>query len=465
MPQRDGAVDNMSAPSDADASGTTLVTVVLTLHVAAWLVLQTGVWLIFAHKLFFFKRHSTRVDMDDDGARKLPKAAVIMCLRGGDPFLKKTLRGLMTLNYPADRYAVHVVVDGEQDPANAVVLDAVSKENAENKSKIRVQYLKQPVSDSCSLKASSLVQAASALDASFDFIVQIDADVVVHPNWLREIAGSFQDERVGAVTGNRWYMPEHISAASMLRYVWNVPAAILMIVLRIPWGGTLAIRTALLHETDLLQKWKCCFTEDTMLASHLWKHGYTLAFNPLLMAINREDCNVKDFFRWVCRQLLLAKMYHPGYPLVFAHGLLMPLAIWLLTIITFLVTSAPYAYALRLLLTLTACSVGQALLIVITEMGIRRILKTRGEEISSFQWLDMLSIFKICTVLAFPAQYMQINAVWSICADKINVEWRGIEYTLQKAKAGNKKSPLPWTTHLHAYCPYAIAQKEGDSVM
>ena len=126
------------------------------------------------------------------------------------------------------------------------------------------------------------MQAASSLDESVGFIAQLDADTIPHSTWLRELATALADERVGAATGNRWYMPERVSIAAMVRYIWNAAAVVQMYSYGIAWGGTLAVKTSVLRETDLLKRWSNAFCEDTMLYAFLKKHRLRVAFVPSL---------------------------------------------------------------------------------------------------------------------------------------------------------------------------------------
>ena len=71
--------------------------------------------------------------IDDASA---PKAAVILCLRGGDPFLVDCIRGLLALDYPS--FEVHIVVDHRDDPANAVPNEMLATEHPDN---VFVQFL------------------------------------------------------------------------------------------------------------------------------------------------------------------------------------------------------------------------------------------------------------------------------------------------------------------------------------
>ncbi|WP_407636607.1 glycosyltransferase, partial [Fischerella muscicola] len=58
----------------------------------------------------------------------LPKAAVILSLRGADPFLTDCIRALLQQIYP--QYNLHIVVDSQQDPAWNIVNKTIQQAGA-----------------------------------------------------------------------------------------------------------------------------------------------------------------------------------------------------------------------------------------------------------------------------------------------------------------------------------------------
>jgi cellulose synthase/poly-beta-1,6-N-acetylglucosamine synthase-like glycosyltransferase len=372
-----------------------------------------------------------------------PKAAVILCLRGGDPFLVDCIRGLLGQDYP--NYEVHVVIDHEDDPANAILSELLAAERPDN---VFVQFLKAP-RETCSLKCSSVVQVVHSLNESHSFIAQLDADTIPHATWLRELATALTDERVGAATGNRWYMPEKLTVASMVRYIWNAAAVIQMCSYGIAWGGTLAVKMSVLRDTDLLDKWSNAFCEDTMLFAFLRKHRLRVAFVPSLMMINRESCDLGGFYRWVGRQLLTARLYHPAWLAVVAHGFITFLAplfgvvalIWSLAVgnasaaIWF---GAGFAFY----------QVSATLMLAPVELAVRRIANSRGEPT---RWLGLRGV--LLYLIAMPlTQFVYTAALAAACRMR-STDWRGVTYDVGG----------PWAIRLREYQPYAAQQDEHEA--
>lgn len=244
-----------------------------------------------------------------------PQATVILCLRGGDPFLSRCIRGLMAQDYP--NYDVLFMVDNAEDPAMPILNQTLAECAFD---RFRIDFLASPMS-TCSLKCSGLVQAIESLPESTKIVGFLDADTIPHASWLRELCTALEPTNVGAATGNRWYRPTKPSQGSLIRYLWNAAAIVQMYWYSIAWGGTLALKLDSIRRAGILESWRKAYAEDSMVHSALAKIGQQVVFVPSLMMINREDCTVSGFQSWVKRQLLSARLYHPFWSLVVAHGI------------------------------------------------------------------------------------------------------------------------------------------------
>ncbi len=385
----------------------------------------------FIWVLFRWKRHAAT-------EQYRPKAAVVLCLRGTDPFLADCLEALLKQDYPD--YDVRVIVDSREDAAWQIAEEVVDRCNVTN---VQISPLTRR-HDTCSLKCSSVVQAVSQLDESYEVVALLDADTVAHPDWLRELVAPLACERVGVSTGNRWYMPDKRTWGALVRYAWNAAAVVQMYLYRIPWGGSLALKTRVLRESDLLDRWQKAFCEDTMLYRVLRKQEFRVVFVPSLMMVNREACSISNYFRWVRRQLLAARLYHPGWPGVVAHAIA--------TSLTLLVTAA---LAITALATgrpetliwagggLALYMAGMLLLLIPMEAGVRRIVRARGEPAA---WLTAFDAAKLLAAVGATQIIYPIALVSTIFVR--TAAWRGVSYRIR----------APFDIRLIEYRPY-----EADS--
>ncbi len=363
-----------------------------------------------------------------------PKAAVVLCLRGTDPFLADCLKALLDQDYPD--YDVRIVVDAVDDPAWKVVETGVAAESATN---VHVEALVDR-RETCSLKCSSLIQAIGALDPSYEFVAQIDADTIAHRSWLRELATPLADERVGATTGNRWYMPGDAAWGSLVRYTWNAAAVVQMFLYNVAWGGTLAVKTKVFRESDLLQRWGNALCEDTMLYGALKKMKLRLVFVPSLMMVNREHCGLGNFYRWMRRQLLTARLYHPHWIAVAGHGIVAGFAtVGSAVMICVSLIAGQWNDAAMLGAGFLLYQVVMLSLWPVMECTVRRIVRARGQPTGWVTAKKFVNFVLTNVVMQF------IYPVGLLSAMRLRkVDWRGVVYRIEG----------PWKIRLKAYQPF-----------
>lgn len=363
-----------------------------------------------------------------------PKTAVVLCLRGPDPFLPACLEAILQQDYP--EYDVRVVVDSPQDPAWKTVAEAVARHGAAN---VQVRPLTAR-RETCSLKCSAVLQAVSELDASYEAVALVDADTVPHRTWLRELVAPLADPRVGACTGNRWYMPAVLSWGSLVRWLWNVAASVQMFWYRIPWGGTLAVKLSVFREAGLADRWSRAFCEDTMLYGQLRRAGYRVAFAPTLMMVNRENVSLRGCYRWVARQLLTARLYHPAWWLVVGHGIGIAAAqLACLGLLGAACVLGDRLAAAWLIAALSLYWLAMAGLTATLERSVRRITAARGEPTD---WLRRSALFRVAAALLL-TQGLYTGALLAALAARV-VQWRGVRYRID----------APWRIRLIEYQPY-----------
>ncbi|MCA9124289.1 MAG: glycosyltransferase family 2 protein [Planctomycetaceae bacterium] len=400
------------------------------------LIVAQGILVLGFAIVLLFKRSVTSSD------DTCPKAAVILCLRGGDPFLQHCVAAILDQDYPT--YDLRIIVDSEQDPAWQIATQCAESSGSTN---VLIQSLRNP-RNTCSLKCSSVVQAISDLDDSYEVVALLDADTVPHRTWLRELVAPLANNRVGATTGNRWYMPDEVSVPSLIRYIWNAAAIVQMYWFGIAWGGSLAIKTSVLRESGLLERWSNAFCEDTMVFRALRHMNLRLEFVPTILMVNRESCDLAGYFRWVRRQLLTARLYHPNWFLVLSHGVsttLVPLAIVSLLIVAIQNSQASMANWLAIALAISW--VTNAAMVSFLEVAARRVVARRGEPT---RWLGFLGFVKY--LMSLPITQLVYSAALSSSLFVRNVGWRGISYQIRG----------PWDIRMVEYRPYETCDN-GES--
>jgi len=360
-----------------------------------------------------FRQMLRRTTCSPTGVRREPRALVVLSLRGADPDLGETLFRLTQQSF--SNFTLRVIIDSEQDPAWTAV-NAFLK--LEHRPVTEIQILTRRLK-TCSLKASALIQAMSKLEPEYDVVVQLDADALPYPNWLKEMLAPFQDSRVGAVSGLRWYVPESANWATRVRQIWGSGAMVQMYICGMAWGGSLAMSRKLLERGQVLQYWSNCLSEDLALNVPMKISGLDLAFVPAVLT-NREQTDFASCFEFIRRQIFMARWHHDQWPLIASVTWLMIIS----TLVGFsgLIMALSHAawWSAALMLLLLKCNAylyGKAL--TVTESEIRTRLSMQGEEIPPIGMSYQTAISS--TALIFSACFISANLIRRII-------WRGVEY-------------------------------------
>jgi len=248
---------------------------------------------------------------DDD----LPKALVILTLRGGDEELDNCLAQLANQDYP--RYQVKIVIDHPTDPARAIVERFVARQPNRN---ISFEFLHGP-SPCATLKCSGVRQALRSAPRSVGAVVLVDGDANPYPRWLRDLVTPLHLPGVGAVTGNRWYFADHPSLGTWVRAIYNGMSLPVMRSFGMAWEGSLALPSELAFSPvfdELLGHAPC---EASAVHVGLAEQRLRLHFNPRVLISNTETIDLGGCFHFLSRQLLWMRLHHPAWLLVLAYTL------------------------------------------------------------------------------------------------------------------------------------------------
>lgn len=356
-------------------------------------------------------------------------AEVVLCLRGRDPTLDHVLAALAGQSHR--RWRLQVVVDSEADPAwdaTRRALDRLAEAGTPSWGDVVVVPLAAR-GPRGSLKCASLRQALTSLAAETRVIAFVDADAVVHRDWLSTLVDECTRPAVGAVSGNRWYEPGADSVAGVVRVVWNAGAVAQMTAFGIPWGGSLAVRREAMENCGWLDVMESSLCEDTALAAPLAAAGWRYRYVPALTAVDEDDdVSLGPLTRWITRQLLTARLHHPLWPLVAAHGLGTSAA--LAAALAGLVAAAATARYTSLALIaggLLAFQAGTFLMLLAIAAASRFAVAARDARIRP------LTIARVCRWAAMLSLAQAVYAAATIRAiGARSVEWRGVVYAITR---------------------------------
>jgi cellulose synthase/poly-beta-1,6-N-acetylglucosamine synthase-like glycosyltransferase len=363
---------------------------------------------------------------------RLPRAAILLPLKGLDPELRECLRRFLSQDYPD--YELHIVIHDENDPALPVVQEVIAEMKATN---VRYELFREEF-DPLRLRSanSKTVQGVRGLDGSFEMIASVSGSLLTHPGWLYELLEPMvRDARVGATFGNRWYMPKKPTWGALLRYFWNAGAVPIMYLENMPWGACMGVRTSAISE-ELLESWSRCIAIDAALPGALRRQNLTLRFVPSLMMINRDVCDMPFFLNFVQRQLTWTRVYHSRWATVVAHAAATALLLVATGLLIFvgLVTkrweAAGWAIAGYAL-----CQSTILFLLVAMELRVRRT--------STNYLAEPRGWFSAAAVLRFPlalqlAPFTHVLTVWRAGTHRF-VQWRG--FRLEIVGPGDIRNP------------------------
>jgi glycosyltransferase involved in cell wall biosynthesis len=380
-----------------------------------------------------------------DEPKDLPKFCVGMPLRGADPHLATAIRRIADQDYP--NFELRIVVDSKDDPAWDIVERVVRDMNRPN---IRVSEIRSH-SDSCSAYCNALAQYLDELDDSCKLVGFADADMIVPRDWLRNMAVPLANPIVGATLGNRWYVPVGSKWGTCVRYLWNAGAVVPMWLYQMPWTGALAMRRETVCRAGMANKLRRGMTEDAPVKSSLQQLGLRLQFVPQLMIPNQEETGLPACYQFIQRQLLWTRLYHPHWWTVLASALALTAAMY----VPFVVAICFAAMRIWPDAVLAFCAgagylAGQAALLLMLELSVRKTFRDRIEPLQSVSWTMWIR-----TLFAIPlTQLLYVIAMIS-CVRKRGVLWRGVEYRIDG----------PWDIHVvHRASDKASLELQGDNV-
>ncbi|WP_437194649.1 glycosyltransferase [Planctomicrobium sp. SH527] len=387
-----------------------LVSLTVAFHVTL-LVLQ------FIWGTRFVRMLKSQHILPEDNPPELPRALVLLSLRGSDPFLAQTLRALLNQSY--EWFHLRLIIDSETDPVWSIV-EPFLKESKDPRVQIRLLKKRLPT---CSLKNSALLQETEDLDDDYQAIVQVDADAVPYEHWLRDLLTPLVNPEVGATSGLRWYAPETGTIPNFIRYYWGSAAMIQMHHCKMIWGGSMAFQRHLLETTPLRQRWANSLADDLSLSDVLKEANLKALHIPAVLA-NQESTSLFGCFRFIRRQMSLVWNFHSSWRLisgfVWANIISTVLAVLLVALGLRYGDSTPIWIGVSCL---AIYGVGFRTLMTYIDNQVRARILEQGKTLQARPWQPALII---------PATLV-MYAACSLSAMLMNrVEWRGIVYRLRR---------------------------------
>jgi ceramide glucosyltransferase len=347
-----------------------------------------------------------------------PFASVIAPCRGLDEGLRENIAALFAQHYP--RYEIIFVTDNPNDPALLVIEEAMTMGHG-----VPARIVIAGKAVESGQKVHNLRAAVWQVAPETEVLVFVDTDARPQSTWLASLVAHLAEERIGATTGYRWFIPEAGGFASHLRSVWNASIASALgerADKNFCWGGSTAIRKSTFDELQIAEHWRGTVSDDFTMTRVLQKAKLPIRFVPACLVASFDGCTLRELLEFSNRQLKITRVYaaHLWKPvllgsllffLVFFGGLVLVVTRALLGL----------SYALPLILLAIIYLLGAA----------KAFIRLRAVSVPLREYLKLLTNSMPAHLLLWPlasALYLY-NAV--VAAFSRRIEWRGITYELK----------------------------------
>jgi cellulose synthase/poly-beta-1,6-N-acetylglucosamine synthase-like glycosyltransferase len=358
-------------------------------------------------------------------ARSLPDfapfASVIAPCRGLEEGLRENLAALFQQDYPT--YEIIFVTDRVDDPSLNVIGEIMAAGEGGHHVTASV-VIAGPASDS-GQKVHNLRAAVSQIDKRSQVIVFVDTDARPNSRWLASLVAPLHDEKIGAATGYRWFVPVKGGLATHLRSVWNASIASALGARRdknFCWGGSTAIRRSTFEKLEVAKRWRGSVSDDFTMTRVLQDAGRPIHFVPACLVASVDQCTTRELFEFTNRQLKITRVYAPHLwkPLLIGSFLFCAVFFGGLGLaITRAILGLNYAAALAMLVVIYALGAAKA---YVRLRAVAIALADYKQEI----WKSLpahLLLWPVSSLL-----YL-CNAVTAAFSQRI--KWRGITYDLK----------------------------------
>lgn len=233
-----------------------------------------------------------------------PYAALILSVRGESHSLIDCLEALKDIDYPC--FETHIIIDNAGD----ISFDTINAWKARVADRMIQIHTLTEISRFSSLKTSAVNQCIQSLGLHVQAVAILDADTIVHREWLNELITPLQDECVGIVTGNRWYDATEMTLGNQIRFLYNAWAVPGMHFMNTAWGGSMAMNRTVFTHPDFFKTFANTPTEETGAQTIRMKLGLKIVQRRNLMMAQRGNITLTGAFDFITRQLTWTRLHY-----------------------------------------------------------------------------------------------------------------------------------------------------------
>jgi ceramide glucosyltransferase len=257
-----------------------------------YMVVQALQWLGYARRRMF-----------SDPGFYAPSTAVLCPCKGVEPGLERNLVSLTEFDY--QNYEIFFILASASDPAYGIVKRVAEQ----SRPKAHVIIADKP--EGCGEKVNNLRVAIEQLPPEFEMLVFADSDGRPGKSWLHHLVAPLADDRIGAATTMRWFIPNKNNFATALLASWNAPIVTMLSEKgrNFCWGGGTAIRRSIFDQIGVADEWKNSVSDDYSMTRALKRTGRTIMFLPECLTLSYVETDFTGLLEFTNRQILITRVY------------------------------------------------------------------------------------------------------------------------------------------------------------
>ncbi|MHB8900727.1 MAG: glycosyltransferase [Thermoguttaceae bacterium] len=345
------------------------------------------------------------------------RAILLVPCRGRDLGLARNLASLFEQDY--DDYEIRFLVETPADP----VCRAIRKVSADYPERVSRIVFTGKATD-CGQKVHNLLRGTEGIAEEVKYLAFADSDARPRAHWLRALVHRLGDDRIGATTGYRWFVPMRSTVPNLL--VTSINASLGMLLgsgnPNIVWGGSWAMRRDRFERLEIREAWKGKLNDDLVVTALLWQSGLRVEYEPACAVASPLDLTLPEMLDFARRQYLQARYYLPTF---WGTGLLLT---------TFSLTSfylsAAVAIALERSGSTTAWLAGLVALTLYTSWVYRGLYRVWLSQELFPEYSRRLRGTRLLDLFGGPVAGLANWLVFAGTAFGHRLAWRGIEYEL-----------------------------------
>jgi hypothetical protein len=353
----------------------------------------------------------------------LPHVALILSVRGESASLINCLDALKLIDYPS--FEIHIIVDNQDD----ISFDTISVWKSQQTDDRLIQiHILNDISKFASLKTSAVRQCIRSLGTHVQAIAILDADTVVHREWLTELIAPLQDKHVGITTGNRWYDATDMTLGNQIRFLYNAWAVPGMHFMNTAWGGSLAISHSVFTHPDFSDTFANTPTEETGAQIIRMKLGLKIAQRRSLMMAQRGNITVNSALGFITRQLIWTRLHYREWLGVFAGPLIIYSVTVCLACTACIALSFGHgqAFAMAALIFVAYWIVNWLLIAYLNQSVVTKMSLRQERPFPKAKWSHHAAIFLMIPIGFVAFVYALLKSQFSR-----RIRWSGVDYRIR----------------------------------